>query len=376
VDSEHEKNIQNDIWRTYQLSKVVADQSHPYAKFSTGNITTLKDNIEAAGINLRDAVMDFYMKNYSANNSKLVIYGKETIEEMLDWTNRLFSDVLNRDLPTKTLRSDPYPRDGYCGKMVSYKPVVDKKNLSFIFPLPSIANRSRNPPQRLLSHLIGHESKGSLLELLKANNYANALAAYCEANFSDFALFKISIDLTDHGTNNVSEVIAMTFSYIGMLREGIPVSVSEEIKKLEFIDFLYTEKVDPSSYVTNVVSSMLKYHKDPLLLFLPAVLDLNTEYACQLLTEYLVPANCIIFNKNQTLFDGESSKSGETTISELYYKINYFERAFSEADVRLWEDCVSGRNTSYRYLIANTYLNLHLCYSCLCTCAILVLIHL
>jgi insulysin len=41
VDSEHQKNIHNDSWRKYQLTKHISKVGHPYNKFSTGNKSTL-----------------------------------------------------------------------------------------------------------------------------------------------------------------------------------------------------------------------------------------------------------------------------------------------------------------------------------------------
>lgn len=36
VNSEHEKNLQNDYWRLTQLEKATADPSHDFSKFNTG----------------------------------------------------------------------------------------------------------------------------------------------------------------------------------------------------------------------------------------------------------------------------------------------------------------------------------------------------
>lgn len=38
VNSEHEKNIQNDYWRLAQLEKSTADPTHDFSKFGTGEL--------------------------------------------------------------------------------------------------------------------------------------------------------------------------------------------------------------------------------------------------------------------------------------------------------------------------------------------------
>ena len=49
VHSENTKNLQNDMWRLYQLSKSTSKPDHAYHKFGTGNLETLKDTPEVRG---------------------------------------------------------------------------------------------------------------------------------------------------------------------------------------------------------------------------------------------------------------------------------------------------------------------------------------
>ncbi len=41
VNSEHKKNAQNDMWRSYQVTKALSRPGHPYAKFGSGNLHSL-----------------------------------------------------------------------------------------------------------------------------------------------------------------------------------------------------------------------------------------------------------------------------------------------------------------------------------------------
>ncbi|GMG31577.1 unnamed protein product [Ambrosiozyma monospora] len=73
VDSENKKNLQNDNWRLYQLSKSTTNPSHPYHGFSTGNKVTLGDKPLADGLNVRDELLKFHEQYYSANLMRLVM---------------------------------------------------------------------------------------------------------------------------------------------------------------------------------------------------------------------------------------------------------------------------------------------------------------
>lgn len=72
VDSEHKKNLQNDSWRLHQLDRSLTDPSHPWSKFGTGSLETLKKEDK----DIRKVLMDFHAKYYSANLMKLVVLGK------------------------------------------------------------------------------------------------------------------------------------------------------------------------------------------------------------------------------------------------------------------------------------------------------------
>jgi insulysin len=76
VHSEHSKNLLNDSWRKFQLSKFLAKAGHPYSKFSTGDKNSLSNP------NLREMLFDFYNANYSANLMKLVVYGQLDIDTL------------------------------------------------------------------------------------------------------------------------------------------------------------------------------------------------------------------------------------------------------------------------------------------------------
>lgn len=41
MDSEHKKNLQNDTWRIFQLSKLLSSPTHPWRKFGSGNRASL-----------------------------------------------------------------------------------------------------------------------------------------------------------------------------------------------------------------------------------------------------------------------------------------------------------------------------------------------
>ena len=62
VDSENAKNLQSDAWRTSMLLKSMCRPEHPYLKFGTGNLETLRDGPAEKGLDVREMLLDFYRR--------------------------------------------------------------------------------------------------------------------------------------------------------------------------------------------------------------------------------------------------------------------------------------------------------------------------
>lgn len=106
VDSENKKNLQNDSWRLYQLSKSLSNPEHPYVKFSTGNLETLKEEPSKKGVDVRKEFINFHEQHYSANVMKLCVVGIEDLDTLQNWVESMFTGVKN-----KNLEPPQYPGD-------------------------------------------------------------------------------------------------------------------------------------------------------------------------------------------------------------------------------------------------------------------------
>lgn len=102
-------------------------------------------------------------------------------------------------------------------------PVMDVEQISLTWCLPSLHHAWRSKPVQFLGELVGDEGEGSLLSALKREKLASGLCAGCsEDGFefnSNFSLFDVSIELTDHGRLNLDRVVALCAAYMTMLRK-------------------------------------------------------------------------------------------------------------------------------------------------------------
>lgn len=72
--------------------------------------------------------------------------------------------------------------------------------LELSFPWPDEADLYASKPGSFLSHLVGHEGKGSVLSFLKLKGWANGMSAGAGNNgAAGFDFFKINVDLTKDG---------------------------------------------------------------------------------------------------------------------------------------------------------------------------------
>jgi insulysin len=59
--------------------------------------------------------------------------------------------------------------------------------------------------------LIGHEGQGSLLSLLKEKNWVNHLEAGSNVPGRGFGFFKVAVDLTPEGFQNLDNIVGFLF---------------------------------------------------------------------------------------------------------------------------------------------------------------------
>ncbi len=189
VHAEHMKNVQTDARRRFQLIKSMAHRDHPFYKFGTGNLTTLRDDPAAAGLDTRQALWSFYKAHYVAPRMRLAVLGREPLDTLESWVTQCFAPI--RDHPSAPVETESgrnvdnvappaaeaapvtvagtgalvtlpaidavYPPafgPEQVGKLYHVVPVADIRSLELCWPVPSPSPHYRADPTRLISHLV------------------------------------------------------------------------------------------------------------------------------------------------------------------------------------------------------------------------------
>ncbi|KAL2263080.1 hypothetical protein VTK26DRAFT_8305 [Humicola hyalothermophila] len=257
IDSENKKELQNDQRRLYQLRKSLSNPKHPFCHFSNGNLETLKTAPEAKGINVRDKIIEFYEKHYSANRMKLCVLGREPLDVLQTWVIEHFSSVKNKDLPPNRWENEVPFTDEQLGTLTFAKPVMNIRELTLTFPFIEQEHLYNTQPGRYISHLIGHEGPGSIMSYIKSKGWANSLyASVWPVSPGTPGVFQCKITLTE---KNYKEVVKIVFEYISVLHETEPQEwIYEERKVLAEVNFRFRETTPPYHFTSKLSATMQK----------------------------------------------------------------------------------------------------------------------
>lgn len=239
VDSENKKNLNSDMWRLNQLEKSNSNPKHPYSKFSTGNFQTLNKQ------GVRDDLIKFYHDHYSANLMKLTILGREDLDTLEKWATEMFTDVPNTKKHLEVYKEPPVAE---MQTLIQAKPVMDIKHLEMRFLVGDEREKYRTNPGHYYSHLIGHESKGSLLYYFKEKGWANGLSCGVFHVSTGYDFFVVEIELTDSGIDHWESIVQCVFQYIDLLKSSGPQKwVFDELHSSTLASFSYMQKLKPST---------------------------------------------------------------------------------------------------------------------------------
>lgn len=259
VESEYRLKIKDDGRRQWDVLQEQLDPAHPMAKFTVGNLATLADREGPQGRPVRDDLIALYNKYYSANLMKLVVLGREDLDELEAIVKPRFSVINNNNVQVEP-HVDRFFQADRLPLTISMTPLKDLRELSLNFQLPKMLPYWQQKPARYLAALLGHEAEGSLLQLLKNKGWAESLSAGGGLEDRSASLFSIDIALTPSGLEHQHDIVELAFAWIELIREqGIQNWRYEERARMAAIAFKYQEKQNPMGYVSGLAGQMQHY---------------------------------------------------------------------------------------------------------------------
>ncbi|KAJ2329455.1 metalloprotease, partial [Coemansia sp. RSA 2681] len=317
VDSEHKGYLQSDLWRRCQLYAETANAAHPYSGFNVGNIETLMGAAKELGLDLREELIKFYEKYYSADIMRLVVAGNYSLDLLTELVASKFSAVKSKGNTTPKFDSIPLGK-AELGKLIRYKTVGERYELRMQFALPEIKSIYKERPFDYINSLLGHKEPGSIYSVLRKNGWATGISASSSGSYYDgFGIYSIDITATPKGLENYEAIVSIIFSYINMLIEKGPQEwYYQELSLISKAKFDYKNKEGAQIYVRTISGSAHNQFAFPQHILshgaLPRGYDADLISKC---LSYLNPGNYCLF------IGAQEHKVVECTLEEKHYKI-------------------------------------------------------
>ncbi|MCB1118729.1 MAG: insulinase family protein [Chlamydiia bacterium] len=249
IEQEFGTRLDNDMSRLFHVMKEQVNPAHPDHLFHIGNLKSL------AGVS-QATLKSWYRENYSADKMHLILLSKRPLTELQGFAESLFgpipkqpTTVREKDIPL-FVNQDPY--------WVEIAPVQEVQKLFLIWEMPDqLAKRRDAQPDTLISYVMGHEGKESLLATLKAEGLAEALGSGALYLSEEKGLFTIQVDLTDRGVKEKERVVVTIFATLARLREkSYPQYLFDEVQQVQKLSYIFQSRQNTYQILSELISQI------------------------------------------------------------------------------------------------------------------------
>lgn len=326
VDSENEKNLQSDGHRLYQLHKSSANPKHPYHKFGTGSCKTLDKE------DSRDMLLKFHEQYYSANLMTLTMVAPLDLDLLQQYAVEMFSEVENKGIesPSSQFKNVDIFREQDQMKMYRVSPIKDIRSLTMYWVIPPTHSMFRSKPDLYISHVLGHEGKGTLAAILKKKCWASEVYVGPARTMQFDSFFEVKVELTEEGLKHGDEIISLVHAYINLIkRDGVKEWIYDECKAVADMNFRFRERSEPVDLATHLSWEMSLYDDPKLYLKGPSLFFEYSEEEIRRILDLLSPENLTVCICSKS-FEGVACKR------EKWYDTPYAVEDISAAKVSKW----------------------------------------
>lgn len=280
VDSEHKKNINNDLWRSRELLKLSAKENHCFRNFGSGSNATLSLP------NIHVKVREFFDRYYSPDIMTLVVLTKDDVSNV-----KKIIDINFSQIPTRKNNIDDEIKTAFeekilqTPKIIRYLPILETNTLILNWEIPYYRNDIKNSPLEFLIFLLGNKQKNSLNDILQKKKYITSdIGCYISDIIYDRCILCIDINLSDIGNKNTvkKEIMNMICEYVELLFNNITQlkDLFDERIIIQNYDFLFFKKNDNIDAVLKIAETFNDYIIDPTKIFTISIMQ--NEYTKQL----------------------------------------------------------------------------------------------
>ena len=177
VDSEFQMALPSDSNRLCQIMGGLAKPGHLMAKFMWGN----KGSLSPDGLTdeqMHKRLHEFRLRHYTAQCMYLTVQSQQSLDTLQEWVVASYSGVANNNQAREEFSTmlEPFATPAW-PKLYSLIPVKNDYKVDLTWALPPLLQHFKSKPLHYLSHLVGHEGRGSLMSALRRRVWALSLTA-------------------------------------------------------------------------------------------------------------------------------------------------------------------------------------------------------
>ena len=268
INSEHEKNATDEVRRTHAVLQTACARGHPFAHFATGSRATLTAQPLPA---LRAALLRLVDRYYTPQNMVVALEGPLSLDALERHAAACFAAVPvragadGRGAPPPVPAGDPatpFPADAAGGTRLLLRsvPLTPQRAMEIVWQVPGdIGADGGIEAMDYIANLLGHESDGSVLALLKARGWATSLSAGLGYRFASFFTADCTVQLTPEGFAHWEAVAATVYAYIAMLRAQEPSRAHfDEDSAISEVDYTFDSRKEPLATTRFLVTQVAK----------------------------------------------------------------------------------------------------------------------
>jgi insulysin len=313
VNAEYQMGLKTDGRRTLDVLREVVNPAHPYSILGVGTSETLAS---PPGQPVREDLLEFYRRYYSANLMSLTVLGSEDLDSLQSLVESIFAAVPNHQTHIADIEAPLYLPDSL-PMMLHIQPEASQRRLQLSFPMPDYSGRYHSKPLAYISNLIGHEGEGSLLSALKDEGWAEGLGAGTGITYRGGSAFDINITLTEAGMAQYAQVLKQVFEYVRMLQLAGPQrELYREQGQLSALQFRFRPEVQPIGTASSLSNAMQLYAAEDVLRGPYLMDDFDPALITDILGRYINAENVVI-----TLVDKDVSVDRESSFYGTPYSV-------------------------------------------------------
>lgn len=288
IDSEHQKNVQDQDRRTFEIFNALSNPKSPLSKFKTGTAETLVTIPKEKGLNPVDELKAWFKEHYCPSRMRLATFGPQSLEEQLKKTSEEFGDIPAGSIACQKQRkawSDPAPwTSATLGKFVAIEGITPQSELWIHFPLPDIQSYYKANPVSYMNYVITYGGENSLSRTLQDTlGLVNSFGFTGSGGSYGYDMYIVA-RLTDGGRTHVEQIMDVFFAYLAKVKsQGVNSDLYQSLADVSKLEWDWSETDKPADTVSGMAESMFTLAAEDLLSGSQRIDQVNTTLVNELM---------------------------------------------------------------------------------------------